>query len=42
MSSHNEFGAKTDAKEVFAAFPEGMKGKVGKQTATRNTPLASN
>ncbi|KAJ4349466.1 uncharacterized protein N0V89_008081 [Didymosphaeria variabile] len=28
MASHSEFGAKTDAGEVLAAFPAGVKGKV--------------
>ncbi|KAL1607613.1 hypothetical protein SLS60_002547 [Paraconiothyrium brasiliense] len=28
MASHSEFGAKTDAKDVFAAFPTAVEGKV--------------
>jgi hypothetical protein len=28
MASHSEFGAKTDAKAVFAAFPTAVEGKV--------------
>ncbi|KAL5384414.1 hypothetical protein PMIN02_009222 [Paraphaeosphaeria minitans] len=28
MASHTEFGAKTDAKDVFAAFPTAVEGKV--------------
>ncbi|PVH91222.1 NAD(P)-binding protein [Periconia macrospinosa] len=28
MASHSEFGAKTTAEEVLAAFPDGLKGKV--------------